>query len=72
MHWTPKVIPLSLFPGDWCIMCNNPGHNERVCGMLEFYSQPDGISVEACPCDISVTMGIPGEYLVRVTEVQKE
>lgn len=73
MVYSPKVIPVDLFPGDWCLMCLDPGHPNAVCHMLEYKEKDDGtVAVEPCGCDNSVTANVPGRYLVRVTHPQKE
>ena len=73
MRMPPKVIPVELFPGDWCLMCIDPAHEGRKCHMLEMKQRPDGrVYVEPCGCENSVTAGVVGKYVIRVTAVQKE
>lgn len=73
MVYKPKVIPVILFPGDWCLLCVDPDHGGKTCHMLEMNPQPDGtVAVGPCGCDTSVTAGSPGKYIVRVTQLQKE
>ena len=68
-----KYIPVGVFPGDWCLMCADPDHAGRVCHMLEMNTREDGsVVVEPCACENSVTAGRPGEYVIKVTQEQKE
>lgn len=73
MRFPARVIPTELFPGDWCLNCIDPDHAGRECHMLEMHNMSDGtVAIERCGCDNSVTAGRPGQYVVRVTKVQKE
>ena len=73
MRYHPKVMPLVLFPGDWCLNCVDPHHPDAVCHMLEMKPMPDGtVAIEPCGCDNSITADAPGRYVVRVTKTQKE
>jgi len=73
MRMPPPVIPIELFPGDWCLNCVDPHHPGKVCHMLEMHQQPDGsVDIKPCGCDNSVSPEQPGRYVVRVTKVQKE
>ena len=73
MRFPARVIPVELFPGDWCLNCVDPDHSGRTCHMLEMHHMPDGhVEVKTCGCDTSITAGEPGKYLVRVTQVQHD
>ena len=73
MRFSPPVIPLELFPGDWCLNCVDPHHPGKDCHMLEMTQEHDGsVAVEPCGCDNSVSPGRPGAYVVRVTKLQYE
>jgi hypothetical protein len=65
------VIPLELFPGDWCLMCIDPQHPDKKCHMLEMQARADGsVAIEPCGCENSITAGRPGQYVVKVTQVR--
>lgn len=69
----PNVIPVELFPGDWCMNCSDPDHPLSDCHMLEMAVQSDGsVVVEPCGCSRSVTSNRPGRYVIRVMETQSE
>jgi hypothetical protein len=71
--YSPKVIPVALFPGDWCLKCADPLHPNAICHMLEMSRVEDGtFAVGPCGCDTSISPNAPGKYVVRVTELQKE
>lgn len=73
MGFPAPVIPVELFPGDWCLNCVDPHHPNANCHMLEMHQQEDGsVDIKTCGCDNSVTPGVPGRYIIRVTQVQKE
>lgn len=73
MVYRPKVIPVILFPGDWCINCVDPDHAGKVCHMLEMNHNEDGsVAIGPCGCDTSITAERPGRYVIRVMQVQKE
>jgi len=69
---TPRQVPIELFPGDWCVNCDDPEHKETECYMLEMVEQIDGVDIRRCGCDNSVTAGRPGRYVLRVTRLQEE
>lgn len=74
MVYNPRVIPIRLFPGDWCLNCIDPHHPTAVCHMLEMVTDNETgeVAIEACGCDNSVSPDAPGKYVVQVTQVQKE
>lgn len=69
----PAVIPVELFPGDYCVVCVDPDHGTNVCYHLEMRERRNGdILIGRCGCENSVTPDAPGRYVIRVTQVQKE
>ena len=73
MHYSPKVVPVELFPGDYCLLCVDPAHEGRTCHMLEVHELEDGaVDIGPCGCENSVTAGAPGRYVLRVMQLQKE
>jgi len=66
------VIPVTVWPGDWCMNCSDPSHGDMVCPILEYKPSPTGIIVEACGCEKNLILGVQGKYLTRVTSLQKE
>ena len=72
MMTAPRVIPVELFPGDYCLMCGDQEHAGRDCHMLEMHVQDGVVAVEPCGCENNVTAGRPGRYVVKVTTEQKE
>ncbi len=73
MGYLVPVVPVELFPGDWCLNCVDPHHPGAVCHMLEMSETEDGsVAIEPCGCDNSTTPGQPGKYVIRVTRIQKE
>lgn len=68
----PKVIPITVWPGDWCVNCSDPSHGDMVCPILEYKPSPAGIIVEACGCEKNLIFGEQGKYLLRVKSLQKE
>jgi hypothetical protein len=66
-----RVMPVELFPGDWCLNCIDPHHPRRACHMLEMQEHHDGtVAIQPCGCEQSITAGVKGKYVVRVTQVQ--
>lgn len=73
MGYLVPIIPVELFPGDWCLNCVDPAHPDRECHMLEMNEHEDGtVAIEPCGCNNSVSPEQPGKYVVRVTRVQTE
>lgn len=73
MGYLVPIVPVELFPGDWCLNCVDPHHPDADCHMLEMSEDEHGrIVVEACGCNSSVTPGAPGRYVIRVTRLQTE
>ncbi len=70
----PRVIPVELYPADWCLWCDDPDHSElESCHILSLKQNAMGeVKVEACGCKTSLTFGKKGDYILRVTKVQKE
>lgn len=74
IRYTPKVIPISVWPGDWCINCQDPDHSSlELCNILTLRRDEQGkVSYEPCGCVKNLVFGRQGEYLVAVTRDQKE
>jgi hypothetical protein len=74
MLYAPKVIPVEIYPADWCYLCDDPDHKDmEVCPILTVRSNGDGTGrVEPCGCRYSHTVGEQGHYILRVTRLQKE
>lgn len=74
MKYRPKVIPLEIYPADWCIWCDDPGHaNLESCNILTMRQDETGnIQVGPCGCTDNLVVGKQGGFVVRVTQVQKE
>jgi hypothetical protein len=73
MGYPIPVVPLELFPGDWCLNCVDPHHPDKDCHMLEMSQMEDGsVAIEPCGCNNSVTAGRPGQYVIRVTRMQTD
>lgn len=73
MGYLVPIIPVELFPGDWCLNCVDPAHPRKACHMLEMSQHDDGsVVIEPCGCTQSVTAGKKGKYVIRVTRVQSE
>lgn len=74
MGFQPKVIPVEIFPANWCIWCDDPDHSAlEACNILSIRQKQGGIVVvEPCGCTINLVVGNQGDFVLRVMEVQKE
>jgi hypothetical protein len=74
MKYKPKVIPVELYPADWCLLCDDPAHDTiESCIILTLRQDEDGvITVSPCGCTNNLVVGEAGKFLLRVTELQKE
>jgi hypothetical protein len=69
----PKRIPVILYPGDNCLVCNDHEHPNEECYVLKVtYFENGDVAIGPCSCDTSITAGSPGRYVVRVVQTQKE
>jgi hypothetical protein len=70
----PKVIPVEIYPADWCIWCDDPGHgNLEACNILTMRQDGTGsVRVEPCGCTDNLVLGQQGDFIIRVTRVYKE
>ena len=74
MIYSPKVMPVEIFPADWCSWCDHPGHGTlEACNILCMRHAEGGqIVVVPCGCTDNIVIGKQGDYILRVTRVQKE
>jgi hypothetical protein len=70
----PRVIPVSIWPANWCLNCKDPDHAAlESCTILTLRRQQDGnIDYVPCGCTNNMVFGEQGKYLVAVTELQYE
>lgn len=70
----PNVVPLEIYPADWCLWCDDPDHGElEMCHILTMRRGADGtVTVGPCGCTDNLVIGKKGDYIVRVTKIQKE
>jgi len=68
------VIPVEIYPADWCIWCDDPAHGDiSECNILTMRQDGAGhIVVGPCGCTDNLVMGKQGDYIIRVTKVEKE
>jgi hypothetical protein len=70
----PKVIPVEIYPADWCVWCDDPGHASlEECNILTMRQNAAGqVQVGPCGCKDNYVVGKQGDFIIRVTQVQKE
>jgi hypothetical protein len=74
LRWKPNVVPVEIYPADWCIWCDDPGHAKlEECNILTMRQNAAGeVQVGPCGCKDNLVLGEQGDFIVRVTQVQKE
>lgn len=65
---------MEIYPADWCLWCDDPPHDKmESCPILTMRQDEHGVvTVGPCGCTDNLTFGPQGDYIIRVTEVQKE